>query len=88
MASYELETRLDPDEILKRAEAFFGEAGLGLAQRDDGPHGRTWQGGGGSVFLTVSDIGKGSRVEIATTEWDTQVRDFMEQLPKKWLPFL
>jgi hypothetical protein len=85
MASYELETRLGPDEVLARAGAFFGESGLGLSPKEQGTRTRAWQGGGGAVFLTVQEIEKGSRVEIATREWDAQVREFMERLPKKRL---
>jgi hypothetical protein len=88
MANYELETKLNPSEVLERAEDFFGEKGLGLAQRIDGPAARTWQGGGGAVFLAVHAMEKGSRVELATTEWDAPVREFMSRLPKKGLPFL
>jgi hypothetical protein len=88
MASYELETKLTLDEVLERADGFFGDSGLGLSPREHGPRDRAWQGGGGAVFLAVHDSDGGSRVEIATREWDAPVREFMEQLPKKGISFL
>jgi hypothetical protein len=33
MATYERDTRLHPDDVLDRANALFGESGLGLAPR-------------------------------------------------------
>jgi hypothetical protein len=88
MASYELDTKISPGEVLQHAEAFFGESGLGLSLSDEGPGTRTWQGGGGAVWLTVHEIEKGSRIEIATTEWDARVREFMGRLRKRRLPLL
>jgi hypothetical protein len=88
MATYELDTKLSRDDVLERADAFFGDGGLGLSRQDQGSQERAWQGGGGAVFLTVHDLDRGSRVEIATREWDAPVREFIEQLPKKGIPFL
>jgi hypothetical protein len=86
MATYELDTRLSPGEVLERADAFFGEGGLGLSARPESPGQRAWQGGGGAVFLKLNELDGGSRVEIATREWDSPVHDFITDLPKKgWI---
>ncbi len=65
---------------MNEAERFFGPGGLGLERRDSSPTTAAWQGGGTDVFLTVTPIEKGTRVEVASTEWDRQAREFIQQL--------
>jgi hypothetical protein len=80
VAAYETESRLAPDEVLRRADRFFGPAGLGLTPRDMTDFSAEWQGGGGAVWVTVHKDQDRTRVEVATREYDNQARIFIGEI--------
>lgn len=78
---YETHTKLAPDDVMKRADEFFGLGGLGLQERQRLPGLAMWEGGGGTVNIEVrSDEKRGSVVELTTSEWDSPVREFIGKI--------
>ena len=74
------ESKLKPEEAIKRAVAFFGPKGYGLEVKDEGNCCATFEGGGGSVRVSASASKKGSSVDIESVEWDYQTRQFLDKL--------
>ena len=79
MASYSVETKLSPEKIIAKAVATFGEGGAGLDVTEQSRCCARFEGGGGHVFVTVSEGAK-TKVDLETREWDYQVRQFMQRL--------
>lgn len=80
MARYGVETKLSPEEVVKKAVAYFGEDGLGLKTEEQGPCCAYFEGGGGFVRVTVSEGGKRATVNLETREWDYHVKRFMQEI--------
>jgi len=70
-------TRLSPEEIVKRAVAFFGSGGYGLEVKEQSAGYACFEGGGGVVEVTASAEKKGASVELVSREWDYQVKEFI-----------
>jgi hypothetical protein len=81
VARYETRSKLRPDVILADAQAFFGD-NLGLEQVVSLTNSLRWEGGGGTVSVSVSpdDSGRETVVELVTREWDEPVREFMHKI--------
>jgi len=71
------ESKLKPEEAIKRALKFFGPGGYGLDVKEEGNCCATFEGGGGSVHVSASESKKGSSVELESSEWDYQARKFL-----------
>ena len=82
MISVKSETRLSPEEVVKRAVVFFGPGGLGLAIKDQGPTYALLEGGGGHVEIRSSPLKKGASVEFVSQEWEIQVKKFIDTLKR------
>ena len=80
MASYGVETKLNPEDAIKRAVAHFGEGGLGLTMEEQGPCCAYFEGGGGFVRVTASEGEKRTTVNLETREWDYHVKQFMSKI--------
>jgi hypothetical protein len=80
MARYTVETKLDPEEVIRKAVAYFGQGGLGLETIEENPCCVHFQGAGGHVAATAYKEGKRTTLELETREWDRQVREFMQRL--------
>jgi hypothetical protein len=80
VASYTVETKLSPEEAIKRAVAYFGEGGLGLEMSEQNPCCIYFTGGGGHVYVTASVGEKRTAVDLETREWDYHVRRFMRKI--------
>jgi len=80
MALYSVETKKEPQEVVRMAKTYFGEGGLGLEVVERNPCCVTFTGGGGHVTVTASVGGDGTTVELETREWDYHVKKFMRQL--------
>jgi hypothetical protein len=80
MARYGKESKLSPDKVLEKAREFFGPGGLGLEVKEEGEGCATFEGGGGHVFVSACEKGKGSEVDLETREWDYQVKQFMGKI--------
>jgi hypothetical protein len=77
MLKMEAKTKLGPEEIIKRAIAFFGPGGHGLDVAEQSPGYICFEGGGGVVEVTASAEGKGASVELISREWDYQIKEFL-----------
>jgi len=74
------ESKVKPEEAIKRAVAFFGPKGYGLEVKDEGNCCVTFEGGGGSVHVSATASKKGSSVDIESVEWDYQTNKFLEKI--------
>ncbi|MGB9301671.1 MAG: hypothetical protein WCD51_13915 [Anaerolineae bacterium] len=73
---YGTETKLSTSEVLRKAEAYFGEGGLGLQVTSHDECCISLAGGGGQVTVSVREGDKTS-VDVETQEWDYQVKRFI-----------
>jgi hypothetical protein len=74
------ESKLKPEEAIKRAIAFFGSGGYGLDLKEEGSCCVTFEGGGGGVNVSAAASKKGSMVDVESREWDYQVKKFLDSL--------
>jgi hypothetical protein len=77
MLKMELKTKLVPEEVIRRALAFFGPGGYGLEVKKQLPGYICLENGGGVVEVTASAESQGSSVELLSREWDYQLKEFM-----------
>jgi hypothetical protein len=73
-------TKLSPQEIVKRAVAFFGPGGYGLEVKEQTSDYACFEGGGGSIEIVTSAEKKGASVELVSQEWDYQVKEFLRTI--------
>ena len=71
-------SKLTPEEVMKRAKRFFGQGGYGLSVTDETPTSICLAGGGGMVEIVACDKAKGASVELASREWNAQVKEFID----------
>lgn len=66
-----------PEEVLAKANAFFGPGGTGLniIPREDNVV--EFTGGGGFVVVQAEPKDGGTDIDIQTQEWDYDVRKFL-----------
>jgi hypothetical protein len=80
MLSITKNTFLKPEEVIKRAVNFFGPRGLGLIIKEEDTCSVYLEGGGGGVRVDAAAAAKGTKVDVETREWESQVKDFMAVL--------
>jgi hypothetical protein len=81
MARYSKQSRLEPIEVLRRAENFFGAGGLGLKVVERNECCLSFEGGGGHVTVSAARCEPDhTEVDLETREWDYQVKGFMEKI--------
>ncbi|NIO06267.1 MAG: hypothetical protein GTN74_17175 [Proteobacteria bacterium] len=81
MSRYGKETKLEPEEVLRRAEAFFGDDGLGLKIVEQSECCLSFEGSGGHVTISAARCDpEKTEVDLETREWDYQVKSFMQNL--------
>ncbi len=74
---YGASSKLPPEKVIARAKAYFGKLGLKVVSEDQGNV--CMEGGGGRVTVTACGE-KESDIEIATTEWDIKVKEFIQMI--------
>jgi hypothetical protein len=74
------ESKLKPQEVIKRAAAFFGPKGYGLILKEEDNCNAYFEGGGGSVRVSAATSKKGSSVDIESVEWDYQAKEFLNRI--------
>jgi hypothetical protein len=74
------ESKLKPQEVIKRAVAFFGPRGYGLELKEEDNCNAYFEGGGGSVRVAAATSKKGSSVDVESVEWDYQAKNFLEKI--------
>ncbi len=80
MLKIETKTKLSPEEAIKKAIAFFGPDGQGMEVKDKGNNCVSFEGAGGGVDVSACIKGKQTSVELASREWDYQVKQFISKL--------
>ncbi len=79
MLRMSVSTKLSPEEVTKRAIAFFKDS-QGLSLREQSPTCAYFEGAGGTVDVVSCTNDKGTSVELLSTEWDIQVKRFADKL--------
>ena len=74
------ETKLKPQEVVKKAVAFFGPGGYGLQLKAEDDCTAYFEGGGGSIKVIAALGKKGSTVDVESVEWDYQAKQFFDKL--------
>ena len=80
MLSMTKDSKLKPQDAIKMAVNFFGAKGLGLILKEEDNCSVYFEGAGGGVRVTAAGAKKGSKIDIETTEWESQVKDFLAKL--------
>jgi len=74
------ESRLKPEEIIKKAVEYYGPKGYGLKVTEEDTCNVYLVGGGGSVRVSAAAGQKGSSVDIESVEWDYQTKEFLNKI--------
>ncbi|OGO20928.1 MAG: hypothetical protein A2Z15_00675 [Chloroflexi bacterium RBG_16_50_11] len=74
------ESKLKPQDAIKKSVDFFGPKGFGLEIKEEDNCNAYFEGGGGSVRVSAATSKKGSSVDIESVEWDFQVKQFLDKL--------
>ena len=81
MLKLNITTKLKPEEVVKKAVAYFGGYGLKVVSQNETCV--TFEGGGGMVDITTScSDDKKTSVDIETREWEIQVKEFGQKIKK------
>ncbi len=76
-----VKTKLNPDEVIRRAGEFFGPGrGYGLKITDQDETHICLEGGGGTVDVLACAGDDGTTVDLVSTEWDVQIREFIGKI--------
>jgi hypothetical protein len=70
-------TRLSPESTIDKAIYFFGPKGYGLVITEQGPSCAKFEGMGGTVEVSTCVDGKKTSVEVITTNWEKQTKEFL-----------
>jgi hypothetical protein len=81
MIHLEVKSKLSVEKLTEKVRQFFGQGGLGLEIKEEGPQCLSFTGGGGYVNATlcVEEEGK-TRLSLVSQEWDYQVKKFASEL--------
>ncbi len=80
MLNLSTSSKLDRDEVIKRAVAFFGSNGYGLEVVEETSGYASFKGGGGGVEVIANAEGDKTTVELTSQEWDYQVKEFIDKI--------
>jgi hypothetical protein len=78
MLTIEGHTKLTPKQTVEKAAKFFGGYGMSVKGETDNDILLDGAGGGVGIFVCADD--KGSTIQATSREWDSQVKDFLEQI--------
>jgi hypothetical protein len=81
MLNIETRTKLPPADVMKRVGAYF--RGLKLKALEETPEHAFYEGGGGTVEVSVCQEKGVTKVDFISREWDYPVKEFIETLPQK-----
>lgn len=73
-------TKLAPEKVISEAIDFFGPSGYKLKVIDQDDASINFEGGGGSIGITVCQEDSKNSVEFLSEEWDYQVKEFIKQI--------
>jgi hypothetical protein len=80
MINLEKETKVSPEEVVRRLKKYFGKGGQGLELTEENPQCLSFTGGGGYVNATVCAEGAKTRVNLVSQEWEIQAKEFLSRL--------
>ncbi len=80
MINLEVKSKLNPEEVVKRAVNFFGPKGYGLEVKEQSESCAYFEGGGGGVEVTACIKENQTSVELQSREWDFQVKEFINKI--------
>ena len=80
MINLEVKSKLNPEEVVKRAVNFFGPKGYGLEVKEQSESCAYFEGGGGGVEVTACIEENQTSVELQSREWDFQVKEFINKI--------
>jgi hypothetical protein len=80
MISLTKNSKLKPEDVIKRAITFFGPGGLGLTIQEQDAGSVTLEGSGGGVNISATAAVKGSTVDVESREWEIQAKNFLASL--------
>ena len=72
------QTRLNADDIVRKASAYFGEGGESLVEKERNPCCVSFEGAGGYVSVSIADEDKHRVVDVETREFEYQAKRFLE----------
>lgn len=78
MLNLEITTKDSIKVATGKAKSFF--SGLGLTLKDENAGCLTFEGGGGFVNVTVCEEDGKTKVQLETTEWEIQAKEFSSKL--------
>lgn len=74
------ETKLQPEQVLDKATAYFGPEGENLQTKERDACCVTFAGGGGYITVSVSDEEGSRSVDVETREFEYQARQFLQKI--------
>jgi hypothetical protein len=80
MINLEVKSKLNPEEVVKRAVNFFGPKGYGLEVKEQSESCAYFEGGGGGIEVTACIKENETSVELQSREWDFQVKEFINKI--------
>jgi hypothetical protein len=74
------QTRLKPEDIIFKADKFFGKKGEQLDEKKRNPCCISFEGSGGYVSIFIVEEDRMRTVDVETREFEYQVKRFLETL--------
>jgi hypothetical protein len=74
------QTKLAPEEAIKKAIEFFGPTGYGLKVTEKSRTCAYFEGGGGDILVAAFVDKNSTHVDIEAREWEYQAREFLHKL--------
>ncbi len=81
MLTMEVRTGLSTEELSARLRSYFGQGGLGLELKENGPVRYTFEGNRGFISAHLDAAGDRTILRITTSDWAAQVKNFVAALP-------
>jgi hypothetical protein len=81
MLRLEAKTRLTQEEAMNHIMDFFRKHRMTVVSQSPGC--ASFEGGGGGIDVEVTSKDDITTIDLLSREWDRQVQDFVELLPKR-----
>ncbi len=82
MINLDIKTKLSASEVYRLLKSFFcGELGLKITEETESC--LSFEGGGGYVFTNVYSEEEETKVNLKSSEWERQVKEFARRIPKR-----
>jgi hypothetical protein len=74
------QTKLTPEEAIKKAIAYFGPGGHKMEITRQMDNYASFEGAGGSIEVAANKEGGQTTLEFISVEWDYQVKEFIRSV--------